>query len=105
MYTPLQEEEIRQEFARRRMFQVILAVIIAPVLVVLVALRRSHGAGMFGYDLRTIRIVGMVAALVYVAIATTLWRCPGCKARLSAQLRPEKCPNCEVVFRALSAPK
>lgn len=100
MYTPLQKEEIRQELGRRRIFAAVLLLIEAPVLFIAVAYRRAHDAALFGYGIGTVRIVCIVVSIIVAVAFERLWRCPGCKARLPAVLRPEQCEECDLDFRA-----
>jgi len=99
MYTPMQEEQFREELARRRVMQVILAIIIVPIGFVVVFLKYAHEKSFFGYSVTTVRIVGCLVIVALAVLAANLWRCPGCKARLGSQFRPETCPNCNAKLR------
>jgi hypothetical protein len=101
MYTPLQQEEIRNDLARLRIAEVVLGVLIAPLLFLGVALPRHYHAqvSFFGYPSGTIKLAAGAVVLVLLAFGAWLWRCPGCRERLPPEFRPEKCPNCEVRFR------
>ena len=87
--------------SRLRVIEVVLGVLIAPLLFLGVALPKHNQADytILGYPSGTIKLAAGAVVIVLLAFGAWLWRCPGCRERLPPELRPEKCPNCEVRFR------
>jgi hypothetical protein len=98
-YTHEQETEFRQQFARRRKRQILLAIPLIAAIVGLAVLGESEGEALFGLP-PTIWgpafFLLVVGALIF---SFRNWRCPACDRYLGKQMSPTFCSKCGVALQ------
>lgn len=104
-YTEQQKDEFRQEFARRRKRQLMLAVPIIGLFVLKIFFRTGGKGGALYEFLNSEIPIFILIALIIGALLFSLknWRCPACNAYLGRDASPRFCPKCGVPFEKASA--
>jgi hypothetical protein len=93
--------EFERDYARRRRYQNLLAVILLPTLFAMRFSMNPEAGTVFGVPLQ----LGLPAVLMFIVGSTVFslknWRCPACTKYLGGAFRgPRHCPNCGVKLRA-----
>jgi hypothetical protein len=94
-YTDQQLQQFREEFAKRRRRQFVVAIPAVAVFVVLASAERGGGKTLLG---PAAVVVPMAIALIVgiLAFSLTNWRCPACRKYLGKAISPRFCTSCGV---------
>ena len=94
----LPQPELQQQFARRRVRQLLLVV---PVFVAILALRTlDGGTPPFGLSSDLVGAVSLVFIFGAVAFSFWNWRCPACSKYLGRSINPKFCAKCGCKLQA-----
>lgn len=92
------EGELRADFARRRLRQILL---IVPMVLAIIALRvTDDGATPFGIPPGVLLTGACVIILGTLAFSIWNWRCPSCDGYLGKTINPRFCQKCGFQLRA-----
>lgn len=99
-YTQQQKEEFRQEFARRRKRQLLLAIPIIGLIGLKIFFKAGGRSGptydFLSSDIPLFILMGFIVAALGFSLKN--WRCPACNAYLGRDTTPRFCPKCGVPF-------
>lgn len=96
----LPEGQLREEFARRRMRQIILVI---PVLIGMAAmfwLEKNPQTSIGGLDPSVLAIGFFVLVAGAIGFSLFNWRCPSCNGYLGKAINPKFCSKCGFNLRA-----
>lgn len=92
MPSPQRGARFQEEFARRRMRQILLLV---PIVIAVLAIRAaSKGADFFGLPTEMVAVVSFILIGGVAIFSLFNWRCPSCSASLGKTWNPHFCPKC-----------
>jgi hypothetical protein len=99
-YTQQQKQEFREEFARRRKRQLLLAVPMIALFAVNIFFKTGGRGGALHRFLSSDWPLWILIAFIAFALVFSLrnWRCPACHSYLGRDASPRFCPKCGVRF-------
>lgn len=98
-YTPQQEIEFKQTFARRRRLQWVVTIPFAVALFSTLILSQRNGEAPFGLPPAVLLPTCVVAAGAMFAFSLRNWRCPACNRYLGREASPKYCSRCGAALR------
>ncbi len=91
--------EIKTEFKKRKIRQIIVAVLIVPIVGILFYVRENPDALLFGLNYDQIGLVALVIIGLALIFSFINWRCPNCKKYIGKKINPNHCSHCGVELR------
>ncbi len=95
----MQNEEIKQEYKKRRTRQLLIGIPLFPIAFSMGLLRRSDTVLFEGIPNSTLSMVGLIVILAALAFSFYNWRCPSCKGYLGRGFNPRHCHKCGCELR------
>jgi hypothetical protein len=94
-YTQQQKDDFRAEYARRRKKQLLVAILIAPLVLVAI-FTRGVGEAVWGIPSQVFAICFLLLIVAAVIFSFSNWRCPACNRYLGRGISYKFCPSCGV---------
>lgn len=88
------EAELREEFARRRMRQIILVIPVLIGMATMFWLEKNPEASIAGLDATVLAISFFILVVGAIAFSLYNWRCPSCSGYLGKAINPKFCSKC-----------
>jgi cell division protein FtsW (lipid II flippase) len=88
--------EIKTEFKKRKIRQLIIAVLMVPVVGCLLIVSEKSDTSLFGLNHDQIGLTALAIIGLALIISFINWRCPSCKKYIGKKINPNYCSNCGV---------
>lgn len=94
MNDPVNEKKIIEDFKKRRMRQIIVAVPMVICMILVLVISENKGFSFAGISSLHILAGMIVLFLAAFAFSIKNWRCPACNRYLGKGINPKFCPKC-----------
>lgn len=92
----MEQNEIKTEFRKRQIKQIIIAIIIVPVFGVLLYAKENPKSILLGLNYDEIELISVVIIGLVLIFSFINWRCPNCQKYIGKKINPNHCSNCGV---------
>lgn len=90
---------IKQKFKQRKIRQIIIVVLIIPIMILLLQIKKNPDSEIFGLNYDQIGIVSLIIIGAAVIFSFINWRCPNCNKYLGRRMNINNCSNCGAELR------